>query len=196
MTDAVRGSPVLCAAQPRVLGRVHTGSLKGDGCKLSTSRIPAAPFLTTPPIKAPRRTLCNPITCWLLECVGICSACMHIWSDCPQFCWRGAAPALLIATELHEIFSWVQEHDRGSKGSGLVAVGAGLPHHVEKADVRPDRSFLPDSYIIHPTSRSQSCCGVGYAQVHGLSNNLEITADHDKDWRREVTQPFGGCIED
>jgi hypothetical protein len=162
MTDAVRGSPVLCAAQPRVLGRVHTGegSLKGNGCKLSTSRIPAAPFLTTPSIKAPRRRLCNPITCWLLECVGICSACMHIWSDCPQFCWRGAAPALLmIAEELHEIFSWVQEHDRGSTGSGLVAVGAGLPHYVEKADVRPDQSFLPHtqtfcetpiSFIQHP----------------------------------------------
>jgi hypothetical protein len=43
MADAVRGSPVLCTAQPRVLGRVHTGeaSLEGDGCKDA-----APPFLT------------------------------------------------------------------------------------------------------------------------------------------------------
>lgn len=43
MEDAVRGSPVLCTAQPRVLGRVHTGeaSLEGDGCKDA-----APPFLT------------------------------------------------------------------------------------------------------------------------------------------------------
>jgi hypothetical protein len=58
----------------------------------------------------------------------------------------------MIAEELHELFSWNQEDDRGSRGSGSGS-GAGLPHHLEKADVRPDQSFLPHTQI-SPTYHS------------------------------------------
>jgi hypothetical protein len=171
-------------------------SLKADGCQLSTSSIPPSHFLRSPPIKAPRRRLCNPITCWPFECVGIWSACMHLWSDRPQFLLARRCAG--VAERTARYFQLGPGARQGCKGKRPT----GLPHHLEKADVSPDQSFLshiqiscetPVSFIqAHPAL--SYIRGVRNAQVHDTSNNQEITTAHDKDWRREVPQPIEAAL--